>query len=505
MIEEAPAPVVQRPVTAELVHRVVGHLVEARDDHVVALLRVPGIEIHLLAGDAIGDPVPEGVAEGVRHRPLVDVDRVDRLGAVQGELRRQQPGAAADVEAAPPLPDSVHEEVLPDQEAALGRDEHARLDQQLGHRQGVEGVLARVAPVLERPGVSPGGALGALAAVALERGRAGPGPRAREPGLGGGDVLRANAAAAADQLCPLLSPLRGELGVLGARDLAVERPARLGVVAEVGIDAERQVGEVAQPGEHPRDVVGRDAVDHQRSGAHLLEAAGRPAEEVALGASPVLAEHAAETVAASPEAEPDGEAAGDQRLHAAEGDVLDEGHGLQQDQVGRLLLEDAGEQLQALQPLFVGDIAMEAEGHGDLALTADVRHGLAGEPDPAAGELHPVPGRHPRQRALAVHRALDPPGVGGDHVAADLGVAAVDLPDGLGCVEQRPDPPHRVVAELVAGDLELLQLGGDPAVEDHALLCGEQSLHAAVGRRAVSLRAGSTRRGLRPGARRRGQ
>ena len=60
-----------------------------------------------------------------------------------------------------------------------------------------------------------------------------------------------------------------------AVDGPVEAPAVGRVVAEVRIDAERQVGEVAQPREHPGHVVGRQAVDEQRPDPDLLEAVRR--------------------------------------------------------------------------------------------------------------------------------------------------------------------------------------------------------------------------------------
>ena len=87
-----------------------------------------------------------------------------------------------------------------------------------------------------------------------------------------------------------------------ACDGALVAPAGRGQIPEVGVDAEREVGEVAQPREHPGGVVGRDAVDQQRGGAELLEAARGAAEGVALGTAPVLAVDAADAVAAAPEA-----------------------------------------------------------------------------------------------------------------------------------------------------------------------------------------------------------
>src|SRR4051794_13391821 len=79
------------------------------------------------------------------------------------------------------------------------------------------------------------------------RGRAGrgaPAGRLVAPPLArGGDVLGTRPAAPADDLGALGAPARRHLGVLGPVDGLVEAPAVGRVVAEVGIDAERQVGE----------------------------------------------------------------------------------------------------------------------------------------------------------------------------------------------------------------------------------------------------------------------
>src|ERR1700733_6261137 len=118
-------------------------------------------------------------------------------------------------------------------------------------------------------------------------------------------MLGTDTAAAADDLRPLLAPCERQPSVLPGVDLAFVAPAGRREVAEVGVDTERQVGEVAQPGDHARDVVGGDAVDQERGDAHLLEAPRRAAEGVPLGSSPVLAIDAADAVATPAEAEPD--------------------------------------------------------------------------------------------------------------------------------------------------------------------------------------------------------
>ena len=244
-------------------------------------------------------------------------------------------------------------------------------------------------------------------------------------------------------------------------------------------------------------MVGRDAVDQQRADAHLLEPPGRAPEQVALGPAPVLAEDAAQPVPAAPEAEPHREAAVDQDLHALEREVADQRHRLQQHEVGRLVLEDAGEQLEALEALLVGHVAVQAEGHGAVATAALLAGCLPREADAPAREFHPVGGRLARRAAQRGQVALDAPGVGGDDVAAHVHVRAVHAHHGLGRIQQRPRAPHRVVGELVAGGLEPLELGGDPAVEHNALLLGNQLLHAAVRGRDPPAWSGGPRGGHR--------
>src|SRR5581483_1180221 len=117
MVEQVPAPVVERAVARRLLVRVDRHLVEARDYHGELPLGLPLVEVDLLAGDAVGDSVPESVRERVRDRIAVDVDRVDAAGAVQRELDAEDPAAAADVEAISAGADAGREEVLPAQVA----------------------------------------------------------------------------------------------------------------------------------------------------------------------------------------------------------------------------------------------------------------------------------------------------------------------------------------------------------------------------------------------------
>ena len=87
----------------------------------------------------------------------------------------------------------------------------------------------------------------ALPEVAGDRRVGGAGLRVGQRRAGGRDVLDADPAAAAHDLCALLAPLQRELGVLGAADRGLRAPAVRRQVAQVGVDAERQVREVAQP------------------------------------------------------------------------------------------------------------------------------------------------------------------------------------------------------------------------------------------------------------------
>src|SRR6478735_3866213 len=150
VVEEVAAPEVEGAVGVRLVVGVDRHLVEARDHEVVAVPRHPRVEVDGLARHAVGDPVAEGVRQRVRDRAAVDVDRVDVLGAVARELDREQPRPAPDVEAAQVLAEPALEQVLPHDEAALGRDEDARLTHDLGELEREQPAASRVEPGLRR-------------------------------------------------------------------------------------------------------------------------------------------------------------------------------------------------------------------------------------------------------------------------------------------------------------------------------------------------------------------
>ena len=201
-----------------------------------------------------------------------------------------------------------------------------------------------------------------------------------------------------------------QVGVLVAVDGAVEAPAVGRVVAEVRIDAERQVGEVAQPREHPGHVVGRQAVDEQRPDPDLLEVVDGAAELVALGPAPVLAEHAADAVPAAAEADPDGDPALHERLDGAERQpVADERHRLEQDEVGRVLVEHARQQLEHLLARLAVDVAVDAEGERRVAGAAGLLDRLAPDAQAAPGDVHPVHRGRERGAGAAVELAASAP------------------------------------------------------------------------------------------------
>ncbi len=102
VIELVASPVVERTVAARLLVGIDRHLVEARDDEVVALVRGPLVEVDVVPAHAVADAVAVRVRDSVGDRVPVDVDRMDVLRAVQRELHRLDPAAAADVEAAQP-------------------------------------------------------------------------------------------------------------------------------------------------------------------------------------------------------------------------------------------------------------------------------------------------------------------------------------------------------------------------------------------------------------------
>ncbi len=309
-----------------------------------------------------------------------------------------------------------------------------------------------------------------------------------------------HAAAAADDLGALLAPLEGELGVRRRADLLVEAPARAGQVAEVGIDAERQLGEVPEPGDHPRHVVDRQAVDEQRADPHLLEPPGRPPEEIAFGRAPVLSEHPADAVAAASEREPDGKPGLEQPLDGLERlRVAHERQRLEQDEVRRLLGKHAARAARCV-PRRCGELTSSEIANATA-------HSFTRSPSSTARRASRMP-----RRATSIQCAAPP--------SPDPG--AVPVPARTGSTRCRsrarcnPRPhrlrwtsstacgarnsahvPHSSGSGAARGAAPL-QLRGHAAVEDDAALGGEHLLEPAV-RRGRGRRARSLDRRAQPG------
>ena len=179
----------------------------------------------------------------------------------------------------------------------MRRHEHARLDRELRQRQGEE-----VGAALVEPGLGHD----------ARRRRLGRAQRAPRAAVGGGPASsrRARGASAAmwsavtpqqpPMICAPSSRQPSASSAYASGPIVSSKRQRLPAqMAEVRVDAERQLGEVAQPRDDARHVVDRQAVDQQRLDAHLLEAPRGAAEEVALGRAPVLAVDPAHAVAAA--------------------------------------------------------------------------------------------------------------------------------------------------------------------------------------------------------------
>ncbi len=168
---------------------------------------------------------------------------MDVGGAVAGELDGEHPAAAAHVQAALVGADALPVEVLPDEEAALRRREHAGVDGDVREVEREHRAPAGVGPARRVAALALGG--GELELVDKGVDALGAGLRVRERPAGVAHVGRADAAAGPDDLRALLAPLQRELGELLAVDPRLVAPPGRGEVAEVRVDAERQVGEVA--------------------------------------------------------------------------------------------------------------------------------------------------------------------------------------------------------------------------------------------------------------------
>jgi hypothetical protein len=115
----------------DLLKRVHRHLVKARNDHVIQLLRHPRKEIDYRRGNAVRDAIAKRIRQRIRNCLALDVYRVHVGRTIQRHLSAKHASAAANVEAPLMGTDSLAEQVLPDEQAALGRHEHAGIDHKI--------------------------------------------------------------------------------------------------------------------------------------------------------------------------------------------------------------------------------------------------------------------------------------------------------------------------------------------------------------------------------------
>src|SRR6266852_3052684 len=127
-------------------------------------------------------------------------------GAVAPELNGEDAAAAADIQAVLVLADPARKQVPPAEEAALGRDEHARVDRELWEWKRIEDAAEVV-----MPGLGLGLRLTPRGSFLDHRER---GPLVSRPGR-----------------------RQGELGVTRGSDALVEAPGWTGHVAEVRVNA----------------------------------------------------------------------------------------------------------------------------------------------------------------------------------------------------------------------------------------------------------------------------
>ena len=172
----------------------------------------------------------------------------------------------------------------------------------------------------------------------------------------------------------------------------VEAPAVGRVVAEVRIDAERQVGEVAQPREHPGHVVGRQAVDEERPDARAPRSGATARPNSSPSGPPQCWPNTPHTPwRQRRKLTQTGMPALHERLDGAERQpVADERHRLEQDEVGRVLVEDARQELEHLLARLAVDVAVDAESERRVAGAPGLRDRLAPDAQAAPGDVHPV-------------------------------------------------------------------------------------------------------------------
>ena len=420
----------------------------------------------------------EGVRERVRDRVAIDVDRVNLGRAVEGELHGEDPAAATDVEAALALADALAEEVLPAEVAAVRRNEDSLVDRELRERQRADDPTLLVEP-RRRHGDGSASASGSSSGVGRRRPGVVPSTAFATAAMWSGVVPQQP-----PMICAPSARHSSASSAYSAGPIAlVEAPLAAAEVTEVRIDAERQAREVAQPREHPANVLDRKAVDEQRPDAHLLEAPRGAAEEIALGRAPVLAVDTADSVSAAAEREPHRQPGLEQQLDRLEGrGVTDQGQRLEQDQVGRGILERARKQRHRLALLGRRDVLGDRERDRTLVGASLVDRGLPRQLHPAAGDVEPVRGVASTRGAAALRVGVERI----DHVLVEItsqpsgDVPAVNLAHRLGRRVERPGPPQLLGRPVPVDRMVALELGRDPAVEDDAAIGGEQLLESVV-------------------------
>ena len=260
---------------------------------------------------------------------------------------------------------------------------------------------------------------------------------------GGRDVLGPHAAAAADDLGALLAPGCGELGVLVAADALVEAPAVGRVVAEVGVDAERQVGEVPQPGQHPGTWSG---------GRQLISSALTPISSKRRAMRPNSSPSGppqcwpktphtpcrqrrklTHTGIPDPTSASIAPSVSPSRISVIVSSRTRSGGSSSNARGSSSSSSRRGSE--STSPLMLNASAV-------FPLAARVGDRLTPDAEPAPGDVHPVQRRRVRGIAPAVHLAAHAPRVRGDHVAAGLDVAGVHGLDRVRVAHQRPRAPQ---------------------------------------------------------------
>ncbi len=196
---------------------------------------------------------------------------------------------------------------------------------------------------------------------------------------------------------------------------------------------------------------------------------------------PVLAVNAAGSMAAATKAHPDRQAGGEQRLHRRVGRAAHQRHRFEEDEIRRLLLEDAGQKPDGVAPIGGVCISVDAERNHHVLASPGVNGSLPGESHPGASDIHPMhrAGRVPHLRALCAQGRGDGPGVGGDDVAANVHIASMEVPHAIGRVKDRGDAPE-VLFGLGPMTHNIDQFRAGRAVEQHACVAREQRLDPRV-------------------------